>query len=229
MSNRSEVYNAKAGVFSGVAIGSLIGCVLGLVISFLYGIGIAGLFGLRFISGAQIILILAFVCGTLGGLVKRYNINRELNSYKRDTLGRNSASHVIEDIDTDAKLELLAERMDISKELIRTGEVTLRRETVTEEKHITVPVCREELVIEYKQLNVDTEEDEAGSIKTFRIPLREERIEIAKNMVALENVDVYRRQFQESRTISENLRKEKIRIQIDGNLKVKDNEEDKPK
>ena len=58
--------------------------------------------------------------------------------------------------------------------------------------------------------------------ETIRIPLSEERIKVTKKPVILENVDVYKKQFEEIIHITETLKEEKARIETIGDLKVVD-------
>ena len=122
------------------------------------------------------------------------------------------------------KLKLREEQLEISKELIQTGNVDIHKEVIKEEKTIVVSVTREELVIEKKTSNADTSNDENSHTDVIRIPISEERIEVVKHPVIIEDVSVYKRQFQENQHIEEVLKKEKLNIEILGDVKVRDNE-----
>ncbi len=122
------------------------------------------------------------------------------------------------------KLKLREEQLEISKELVQTGSVDIHREIIKEEKTIVVSVTREELVIEKKASNVDPSNDKNTHTEIIRIPISEERIEVVKHPVILEDVSVYKRQFQENQHIEEVLKKEKLNIEILGDVKVRDND-----
>ncbi|HYF81702.1 MAG TPA: YsnF/AvaK domain-containing protein [Clostridia bacterium] len=122
------------------------------------------------------------------------------------------------------KLKLREEQLEISKELIQTGNVDVHREVINEEKTIIVPITREELVIEKKTANVEASSDKNSHTEVIRIPISEERIEVVKHLVKLEDVSVYRRQFQETQHIEEILKKEKLHVETLGDVKVHDNE-----
>jgi uncharacterized protein (TIGR02271 family) len=115
----------------------------------------------------------------------------------------------------DGKIQLREECLDISKEIVETTTVNIHKETFTEEKTFTVPVSREELVIEKKFLAEDKTE-------TIRIPIKEERVEIVKHPVALEDVTYHIEEFQENRRITEILKKEKLKVQTEGSAIVID-------
>jgi uncharacterized protein (TIGR02271 family) len=103
---------------------------------------------------------------------------------------------------------------------VKTGKVTIHKEVLREEKSVIVPVIREELVIEKEVL------DEGGSnkirsfIETVRIPISEEHIEVTKHPVILEEVEIYKRQFQETKHIEETLKKEKIHLETNLNPEI---------
>lgn len=139
--------------------------------------------------------------GCLGGLIELY--------LKRDKTG-------VDDSYIAAKLQLREEQMDISKRTIQKGEVTIHKEVLTEKKNITIPVTHEELVIEKKVLNDDNSDKANEHTETIRIPVSTERIEVIKHPEILENVEVYKRQFQEVQHIEENLKKEKVHIKTLG-------------
>jgi uncharacterized protein (TIGR02271 family) len=111
------------------------------------------------------------------------------------------------------KIQLREECLDISKKIVQTTEVNIHIESFTEEKTFTVPVIREELVIEKKSLTEDKAE-------TIRIPIKEERVEIVKHPVALEDVTYHIEELQENRCINEILKKEKLKVQTEGSATV---------
>ncbi|ABR49723.1 uncharacterized conserved protein, repeat-containing protein [Alkaliphilus metalliredigens QYMF] len=86
---------------------------------------------------------------------------------------------------------------------------------ITEEKTVTVPVVREEIVIE-KQVFDGKEQSQAD---TIRIPISEEHIEITKHPVILENVSIDNKQFHEMKQIETTLKKEKLHVKTTGDDK----------
>ncbi|MCM3490703.1 YsnF/AvaK domain-containing protein [Alkalihalophilus marmarensis] len=91
---------------------------------------------------------------------------------------------------------LREEEMDIKKERMQTGEVKIHKEIVEDKKTITVPIRREEMVIE------------AGSEDELRIPLKEEEIDISKHPVQLNEVTIKKQQIEDVQHIKENVKKE---------------------
>lgn len=113
------------------------------------------------------------------------------------------------------KFQLREERLDISKEIVQTAEVNFHKESFTEEKTFIVPVTREELVIEKRFLP-------EGKMEIIRIPIKDERVEIVKHPVALEDVTYHIEEFQENKSINEILKKEKLKVQTEGSATVID-------
>lgn len=112
------------------------------------------------------------------------------------------------------KLQLHKEELEINKNKIETASVQVYKKIYTEEKKISVPVTREELIIEKKNIN------DHGKIETIRIPLSEERIQITKHPVILENVEIYKNEIEEIVHINEILKEEKARIETTGDIQV---------
>ncbi|USK30924.1 YsnF/AvaK domain-containing protein [Bacillus sp. CMF21] len=90
------------------------------------------------------------------------------------------------------------------KKRVQTGEVKVHKEVVEEQKTFTVPIKREELVIE------------AGNGEELRIPLKEEEVEINKHPVQVNKVLVTKRQIEEIKQIKEKLKKETAQVYVTG-------------
>ncbi|RXJ03074.1 YsnF/AvaK domain-containing protein [Anaerobacillus alkaliphilus] len=112
------------------------------------------------------------------------------------------------DIKNKHTLELKEEQLDIKKERVKIGEVKIRKEVVEDLKTITVPIKREEMVIE------------AGSEEEFRIPLKEEEIEISKHPVQLADVSVTKKQIEHIEEITKKLKKEVPSVEVKGDVDV---------
>lgn len=121
-----------------------------------------------------------------------------------------------------ATIQLHEEQLDISKKKVPLCEVKFHREFVTEEKTITVPVKREELVIEKIILNPISSYNAENHIETIRIPISEERFDIDKHIVQLEEITIKNHTFEEIQHINEILKKEKINVKVTGNANVID-------
>lgn len=109
------------------------------------------------------------------------------------------------------------------------GQVRIRKVVRTEVRQFSVPVRREELVVERLS---ETEAAQAQSLEgapvpgggepfeevTFVIPLKEERVEITKSTHVWEEVRVSKKVLEESRTLSATLRRETAEVEEQGEV-----------
>ncbi|MEA4924486.1 MAG: YsnF/AvaK domain-containing protein [Syntrophomonadaceae bacterium] len=107
------------------------------------------------------------------------------------------------------KFYLREEKLDVIKKWINTGECQWHKEIITEEKNYSIPLKREELVVEQ---NYPDPASPGSRIETIRIPLREERPDISRQTFDLEEVQIYKKPVRQHETVRENLRKEVLVI-----------------
>ncbi|MBV9170535.1 MAG: YsnF/AvaK domain-containing protein [Chloroflexi bacterium] len=120
------------------------------------------------------------------------------------------------------RLELREEQLQAQKQQVETGEVTLGKEIVSEERTLNVPVTREEVYVERRAVDREPAdrpiESEAG--RTIEIPVREERAEVEKRPVVYEEVGVDKKQVTDTQQVSATVRREEARIEQEGNAGV---------
>src|SRR5205085_2267451 len=82
-------------------------------------------------------------------------------------------------------IQLKEEQLKARKTPTKTGEVEVRKEVHTEHKSISVPVEREEVVVERRPAGGKAA---SGSIKSeqIRIPVKEEKVNVTKEAVVKE-------------------------------------------
>lgn len=202
--------------------GAIIGGIIGFIISILYKFSILTIPG--FVTIFTITSVDPMITGTILGIVVGVIIGMLMPQSKtyEDNIETNSRR-----MPRDIKMQLGEEQMKISKNKIKTGEVSIHKEVLTEEKNITVPVKREELVIENTVCDPQFHDKSEGHTETIRIPIKEERIDIKKKPVDLEDVSVSKDQYEEIKHITETLKKEIPHISINGDAKIVDKEIDK--
>ncbi|MBC2724726.1 YsnF/AvaK domain-containing protein [Desulfosporosinus sp.] len=121
-----------------------------------------------------------------------------------------SSSNQTNDSIENVSLQIKEEQLDLVKKWIRTGAVTIYKESYTQEKTFTVPVKCEELVIEKKTISsanhghIDVE----VPIEVTRILLGEEQVEFKKHWVDLEDFSVYQRHINDIKHFEVTLRHE---------------------
>lgn len=126
----------------------------------------------------------------------------------------------------DGKLRLHQEELDISKNRVETGEVTLSKEIVEERKIVDVPVTHEEVVIERRAIDHEVSDSPISAEETIHIPVSEERVEVGKHTVITGEVSAYKREVEETRHVEETLKREEARVDTTGDSHVVADEDD---
>jgi len=120
----------------------------------------------------------------------------------------------------DRTVQLKEEHLKARKETVSAGEVEVRKEVHTEHRQITVPVEREEVVIERRPVSGGAV---VGDIKAeqIRIPVKEEHVKVSKEAVVTEEVSVGKRKVQDTQTVSGEVRKEELVVETEGKANVR--------
>jgi uncharacterized protein (TIGR02271 family) len=132
-----------------------------------------------------------------------------------------TAATTSSELGEDYRIQLRGEVLRTFKERVQRGEVRLRKEVVTENQTVEVPISREELVVE--RVPVSGEAATAGNIGTdeeIRIPISEERTRVEKRPVVQDEVRVGKRTVQKSERLSDDVRHEELRIDKEGDVEV---------
>jgi uncharacterized protein (TIGR02271 family) len=153
----------------------------------------------------------------------------------RDILHRYGASDAhtrLEQIETERTIPVREEVLQVDKRVVETGEVVLRKEVITEEKTITVPVTREELIIERRSPSPQPVDQPVLESKVLdellkvggpiKIVLREEQVSIEKHPIVKEEILISKRQIQETRHVSDTLKREEVHIERIGNVHIQE-------
>jgi uncharacterized protein (TIGR02271 family) len=90
------------------------------------------------------------------------------------------------------RIPLMREEIDIEKVARESGHVRIHKTVHTEEKHFSVPVTREEVVIEHVAIGRDAAltGDDAFHEDTVDVPLYEEEVRVSKHPILEEEVVV---------------------------------------
>jgi uncharacterized protein (TIGR02271 family) len=140
------------------------------------------------------------------------------------------ADHVREDVaqdfaDEGRRIQLISEVLRVRKDRAQRGEVRLRKEVVTETQNVQVPVIREELVVERTPVEGREAAGEIGAEREIRVPLSEERVAVEKKPVVKEDVRVGKRAVEETRNVSDQTRREELRVEKEGDVRELDESE----
>jgi len=121
-------------------------------------------------------------------------------------------------------VQLREEQLRARKETVEAGEVEIRKEVVSEQRTIEVPVTREEVVIERRPVDrVESDRTDVGDIRegeTISVPVREEQVTVEKRPVVTEEVSVGKRQVTETERVSDTVRREEAVIDRTGDGNV---------
>jgi uncharacterized protein (TIGR02271 family) len=153
------------------------------------------------------------------GEVERDFSNWQSEEYDNAEQPSRGASAESDFADEGRRIQLLSEVLRVRKDRVQRGEVRLRKEVVTENQNIQVPVTREELVIE--RMPVEGREatgQNIGAQSEIRVPLSEERVSTEKVPVVREEVRVGKRAVSETRNVTDETRREELRVDKEGDV-----------
>jgi len=117
-------------------------------------------------------------------------------------------------------MQLHEEQLHANTVPVKTGEVHVRKEVVTENKTLHVPVTHEEVVIERRPASGHASSGQIREGEEVRIPLTEERVHVSKETVAREEVSVGKRKVTDTETVSGSVRKEQVKVEKEGDATV---------
>jgi uncharacterized protein (TIGR02271 family) len=119
----------------------------------------------------------------------------------------------------DIRVPITEEELDIVKAYRDAGEVRLRKDVVTETKHVDVPVTRE--VVREERVPPSGERGTIPGERAFEkdsisVPIHEEELEIRKRPVVKEEVRLHKERVTEHRAAEEDVRKERVEVEGEG-------------
>ncbi len=124
------------------------------------------------------------------------------------------------------RLRLREEQLNVSKQAVQAGEVTIGKNVVEEQKTVNVPVTHEEVYIENRPVTDATVDDNTpiGEGENIRVPVSEERVNVSKDTVVTGEVSVGKRAVQETQQVTDTVRREEARLDQSGNPIVSGND-----
>jgi uncharacterized protein (TIGR02271 family) len=135
------------------------------------------------------------------------------DSWDRDERPRQTASGD----GSERTMRLREEELMARKNTVEKGEVAVRKETVTENRTIEVPVTREEVVVDRRPIDrkpADRPIGEGG--EEIVVPVREEQVTVEKQPVVTEEVTVGTRPVTSTQRVSGTIRREEARVERQG-------------
>ncbi len=114
------------------------------------------------------------------------------------------------------------EQLRAIKTPVEAGEVRVRKEVVTEQKNLQVPVTREEVVVERRPASGRATAADIKPGEEIRVPVKEEQVKVEKETVVTGEVSVGKRKVTENENVSGAVRKEEVKVEQKGDVKVRD-------
>jgi uncharacterized protein (TIGR02271 family) len=124
--------------------------------------------------------------------------------------------------DAERTVQLREERLRAEKETVKAGEAALRKDVVTEQKSIDVPVTHEEVVVERHPVQGRPATGDFREGEEIRVPVREEQVKVEKQTVVTEEVSLGTRPVVETEHVSGTVRREEARVETTGDVQVRD-------
>jgi len=119
------------------------------------------------------------------------------------------------------RVELREEQLQARTTPVETGQVTLGKEVVEQQRTLEVPVSREEVYVERHPVDrpADRPIGEMAE-QTIEVPVREERVDVEKRPVVYEEVGVAKQQVTTNQPVSETVRREELRVERAGDVRL---------
>lgn len=137
--------------------------------------------------------------------------------------GLSATSRLTNETDEVRTIPVIEEELEVHKHVRQGGEVRIHKEVIAEEKHVAVPVVREEVKVERIAVNRDASDialdANAFREETIAVPLMKEEVEVSKRPVVKEEVRVSKHAIEETAETETTLRKERIEIETDSDVK----------
>lgn len=180
------------------------------------------------VNGANHPELAAEIIESCGGQMLTSNASTRLTGAYGDRIGRDESGERPsfanlgnyaegEKLGEERRLQLRAERLSVDKRRVDAGEAVVGKRVVSETSEIDVPLVHEELYIERRPAtgtyagNVGT----IGDGESIHVPLSREELDVQKRTVVTEEVAVGQRRVEETKHVSETLRKEELDIDDD--------------
>ena len=118
------------------------------------------------------------------------------------------------------RLKLREEQLRVQKQPVETGEARLRKDVVEEQQSMDVPVTHEEVYLERRPGSGQPSDAPIGESETYRVPVREEQVNVEKQPVVREEVAMGKRPVQETKQVSDTVRREEAHVEQEGDVNV---------
>jgi len=131
--------------------------------------------------------------------------------------------------DDEQTLRLREEQLDVSKERVQAGEVEIHKEVVEEQQKVNIPVTREEVYVERRDVNEAASGTDAvmDDDETIRVPIMEEKVEVTKKPVVSEELVIGKREVTDTEQVVESVKHEEAHLEADDDRLVNEADRDR--
>lgn len=124
------------------------------------------------------------------------------------------------DTEGEQRLKLREEQLRVQKQPVETGEARLRKDVVSEQQSMDVPVTHEEVYVERRPGSGQPSDQPIGESESYRVPVREEQVATDKQTVEKGEVAIGKRQSQDSQRVTDTVRREEAHVERSGDVNV---------
>jgi uncharacterized protein (TIGR02271 family) len=121
---------------------------------------------------------------------------------------------------------LREEQLQIGKQTVQTGTAGLRKEVITEQKSVDVPVTHEEIYVERRPGSGQQSDTPIGEGETYRVPVNEEQVVVSKQPIEKEEIVLRKQQVQGVHRVNETVRREEAHVEREGDAPFQNRERD---
>ena len=117
-------------------------------------------------------------------------------------------------------VQLRQEELQARPRPVEAGEIEIRKDVVAEQQTLEVPKTREEVVIDRRPVARRPADRPVGDDEgeTLRVPVHEEQVSVETQPIVTEEIEVRKRQVQETEQVSGDVRREGARIERAGDV-----------
>lgn len=144
------------------------------------------------------------------------------------TTTERSSSAQASDVDDDIRVQRHEEELQAQTVERQAGEVRVSKDVVEEQQTLEVPVTREQVTVRSVETSGsvgDTSEAFQGG--TISVPVREEGVEVNKQVRVAEELEIDKRAVQETERVTDSVRREQVNVEEVGEVDV-DRHSDNP-
>jgi uncharacterized protein (TIGR02271 family) len=117
------------------------------------------------------------------------------------------------------RIRVHEEELQARKVAEEAGAVQVRKDVVEEQREIEVPVLREEVEVTRHAVSGDVTADSSAfqdTGDTIRVPIVEERVEVRKVPHVVEEIEISKRQVQDTERVTDTVRREEVHVEETG-------------